>query len=168
MIMPLASQRDKDTQVAWGVADFVERFERDPEGMWLPETAVDLATLETLVRYGIKFTILSPYQAAKFRKIGEEDWQSAEGGKIDPKRPYLCRLPSGKEITLFFYDGPISQELGFGNLLENGENFANRLVGTFAENRDEAQMVHIATDGETYGTTGGTGIWRWPTAFIIL
>jgi alpha-amylase/alpha-mannosidase (GH57 family) len=151
MIMPLANRRDKETQVIWGISDFEHRFGRKPEGMWLPETAVDIETLEVLAESDIKFTILSPHQAKAVRKIGAEDWKNVEGGKVNPRRPYLCRLPSGKEIVLFFYDGPISQELGFGNLLDDGKNFANRLTDAFLKEEDEAQLVHIATDGETYG-----------------
>lgn len=150
LIMPLANANDKRTQVIWGIRDFEHRFGRKPEGMWLPETAVDLETLTTLAEYDIKFTILAPHQAARMRKIGEEKWQEVEGGTIDPRMPYRCHLPSGKSIALFFYDGPISQEIGFGTLLDNGEEFANRLVGTFTEN-EPPQLVHIATDGETYG-----------------
>jgi len=151
MIMPLANTRDKRTQVMWGIMDFESRFGRKPEGMWLPETAVDLATLDVLAEFEIRFTILSPYQAAKIKNINEDNWSDVSGGKVDPKRPYLCKLPSGKEITVFFYDGPISQEVGFGSLLENGENFAKRLLGTFSPEAENSQLVHIATDGETYG-----------------
>ncbi len=176
MIMPLANERDKRSQVYWGIEDFRSRFGREPEGLWLPETAVDLETLEVLADFGIRFTILSPYQAARIRQIdsGEDPpddradakdsaqaedkawesdvgWTNVTGGKVDPKRPYVCNLPSGRSIALFFYDGPISQEVGFGNLLANGEQFANRLMGGFAENGDDSQLVHIATDGETYG-----------------
>jgi alpha-amylase/alpha-mannosidase (GH57 family) len=73
-----------------------------------------------------------------------------EGAKVDPRMPYLCRLPSGNSIHLFFYDGPISRDIGFSDLLSNGENFAHRLLGAFTE-APQAQLVHIATDGETYG-----------------
>ncbi len=150
LIMPLANPNDKRTQVIWGIQDFEFRFRRKPEGMWLPETAVDLETLTVLAEYDIKFTILSPHQAKRVRKIGEENWLDVEGGKIDPGTPYRCHLPSGKSIALFFYDGAVAQEIGFGSLLDNGGEFANRLVGTFKEEED-AQLVHIATDGETYG-----------------
>lgn len=150
MIMPLANQRDKETQVRWGIEDFKRRFGRDPEGMWLPETAADTPTLETLAESGISFTILAPSQAKQYRPLGSDDWTDVSDGSIDPKRPYLCRLPSGREITLFFYDGPISQDLGFGDLLSDGKRFADRLTGPFQDN-DASQLVHIATDGETYG-----------------
>ena len=152
MIMPLANSRDKRTQVIWGIKDFQKRFGRDPEGMWFPETAIDAETLEILAEEGIKFTILAPSQAKSFRGIDQnQEWQGVEGGKIDPTTSYLCRLPSGKTIHLFFYDGPISQEVAFGGLLTSGEAFAKRLMGTFSDGRDRPQLVHIATDGETYG-----------------
>ncbi len=151
MIMPLANRRDKQTQVIWGIRDFVSRFGRNPEGMWLAETAVDLETLEVLVEQGIRFTILAPRQAAKVRKIATGKWKDVSGGRIDPTRAYLCRLPSGRIITLFFYDGPISQAVAFEGLLKQGEVFAERLVSGFSENRSWPQLLHIATDGESYG-----------------
>jgi alpha-amylase/alpha-mannosidase (GH57 family) len=150
IIMPLASPRDKEDQIVWGIRDFVHRFGRQPEGMWLPETAVDVATLEELAKQGIAFTILAPSQARRVRRLGETRWQSVEGAKIDPRMPYLCQLPSGASIHIFFYDGPISRDIGFSDLLSNGENFAHRLLGTFSD-APHAQLVHIATDGETYG-----------------
>ena len=153
MIMPLANSQDKRSQVVWGIKDFQKRFRRDPEGMWLPEAAVDTETLEILAEQGIKFTILAPQQAKNFRKLGSdhEEWTAAEGGKIDPSTCYLCRLPSGRAINLFFYDGPISGEVAFGGLLASGEAFASRLMGAFSDGRDWSQLVNIATDGETYG-----------------
>ncbi|MFH1778156.1 MAG: DUF3536 domain-containing protein [Candidatus Omnitrophota bacterium] len=151
MIMPLASIRDKRTQVFWGVEDFRHRFKRDPEGMWLAETAVDYVTLDILAEFNLKFTILAPRQAKRVRNISDKHWQDVSNAKIDPKMPYLCKLPSGKKIVVFFYDGIISQELAFGNLLANGEQFANRLSGALIKDSPEAQLVHVATDGETYG-----------------
>ncbi|MHB9156179.1 MAG: DUF3536 domain-containing protein, partial [Endomicrobiales bacterium] len=151
MIMPLANRRDKYTQVLWGIRDFQKRFSRSPEGMWLPETAVDLETLDIMAELGITFTLLSPRQAKSVRKISGTSWQDATGGRVDPRMPYRCALPSGRTISLFFYDGPIAQEIAFGNLLSNGEGFAERLLSAFAENGVPAQLVHTATDGETYG-----------------
>ena len=150
LIMPLANARDKRTQVHWGVADFRHRFGRAPEGMWLPETAVDLETLEALAEAGIAFTILAPHQAGQVRRLGEEAWQPVAGASIDPKMPYKCLLPSGRGIALFFYDGPISQEIAFSELLADGEKFARRLLGTRTEKK-QPQLIHVATDGETYG-----------------
>ncbi len=150
MIMPLANSRDKRTQVIWGIRDFEYRFGRKPEGMWLPETAVDLETLDIIAEQGIKFTILAPRQAQRVRKIGDKKWNDVTGEKINPKMPYLCRVPSGKTINLFFYDGPISRDVAFGDLLNSGVNFAKRLLSVFSD-RKEPQFVHIATDGESYG-----------------
>jgi len=151
MIMPLSNSRDKRTQIYWGIKDFTWRFQREPEGMWLAETAVDMETLDIMADEGIKFTILSPYQAKKVKPLNEKKWTDVSGGKIDPKVPYLCRLSSGRTISIFFYDGPVSQDVAFGGLLDSGENFANRLLGTFSKEQKNAQLVHIATDGETYG-----------------
>ncbi|MEX2594639.1 MAG: DUF3536 domain-containing protein [Anditalea sp.] len=150
MIMPLANANDQETQVIWGIEDFKSRFGRHPEGMWLGETAVNTATLEMLAKYDIKFTILSPYQAKRSRKIGDKKWKDATDAKVDPKKVYLCQLPSGKNINLFFYDGPASQGVAFEGLLDNGEKFANRLKELFTE-EEEVELANIATDGESYG-----------------
>jgi alpha-amylase/alpha-mannosidase (GH57 family) len=150
IILPLASARDQRTQVRWGVRDFELRFGRKPEAMWLPETAVDVDSLEALAEEGIAFTILEPHQAARWRELGETEWQSANG-HLDPTRPYLCRLPSGRSISIFFYDGPISRAVAFEQLLARGENLAHRLLGAFNDVRTHVQLVNIATDGETYG-----------------
>jgi alpha-amylase/alpha-mannosidase (GH57 family) len=152
MIMPLANARDKYTQAFWGVRDFERRFGRPPEGMWLPETAVDVPTLEVLAGLGIKFTILAPSQASRVRKVGGRNWRDVNGGGIDPTMVYCLRLPSGKIINLFFYDGPISRAVAFEGVLDNGRQFAERLLGAFSEDtRPWPELVHIATDGETYG-----------------
>jgi len=152
MILPLANTRDKRTQVAWGVRDFERRFGRRPEGMWLPETAVDLESLDLMAMEGIRYAILEPRQAHRVRKRGSRDWQDVIGGRIDPKVPYKVRLPSGRTIAVFFYDGPVSRAVAFEGLLNNGEIFANRLLGAFDDSRTgRYQLVHIATDGESYG-----------------
>src|SRR5215469_8215834 len=151
VIMPLANSRDKLTQVIWGIADFEHRFGRKPEAMWLPEMAVDLETLEILAQRGIKFTVLAPRQAKRVRKIGGRNWRDVAREQIDPTMVYRLRLPSRRIINLFFYDGPISRSVAFERLLDNGEQFAQRLVGAFNEDRSWPQLVHIATDGETYG-----------------
>jgi alpha-amylase/alpha-mannosidase (GH57 family) len=151
-ILPLSNGRDKYTQLLWGVRDFQFRFGRDSEGMWLPETAVDLETLEILVHLGIRYTILSPYQAKRIRRLKGRSWRDVSGGRIDPSTPYEVRLPSGRKIAVFFYDGPISQAIAFENLLRSGEDLASRLISAFSdEGRSWPQLIHIATDGETYG-----------------
>ncbi len=151
IIMPLANDRDKQTQVRWGSRDFESRFGRKPEGMWLSETAVDIASLETLAREGIKFTVLAQHQAARVRRLGGRSWKDVSGARIDPSRAYLAKLPSGNKIVLFFYDGPISQAVAFEKLLDSGSVFANRLKNGFSDKRTWPQLMHIATDGETYG-----------------
>ncbi len=150
MIMPLANERDKRTQVLWGIRDFESRFKRKPEGMWLPETAVDVASLEVLAEQGIRFTILAPYQAKRIRKTGEEEWQNIENGVFDIQRPYQCSLPSGKKIILFFYDGPVSHDIAFGGLLSSGLDFAKRLIALYPQDEQD-RFVCCAADGETFG-----------------
>jgi len=151
MIFPLANRRDKVTQVKWGIADFESRFGRKPEGMWLPETAVDTETLEVLAEHGIQFTILAPRQAKRVRSKRSGRYHDVSGSRIDPAHPYLAKLPSKKRLNLFFYDGPISQAVAFEGLLSDGKRFADRLMSGFSATREFAQLVHIATDGESYG-----------------
>jgi alpha-amylase/alpha-mannosidase (GH57 family) len=148
-ILPLADRRDKRTQVAWGVRDFERRFGRRPEGMWLPETAVDVDTLEALAEAGLAFTILEPGQAARTRMRGGR-WR-ATGGALDPTMPYEVGLPSGARIAVFFYDGPLSRAIAFERLLASGAELVRRLVSRFDDRREHTQLVHVATDGETYG-----------------
>jgi alpha-amylase/alpha-mannosidase (GH57 family) len=151
MILPLANRRDRYTQLTWGIRDFEHRFGRKPEGMWLPETAVDLDSLDLMVQLGIRFTILAPHQARRVRQKGKRSWRDVSGGRIDPTRAYTLSLPSGRGMDLFFYDGPISRAVAFEGVLSQGESFANRLLSGFSDARDWAQLMHIATDGESYG-----------------
>ena len=153
IIMPLANENDKITQVKWGIKDFEYRFGRKPEGMWLAETAVDDDTLRVLEENGIKFTVLSPYQALKIRKEDDKDWTDVSWGNIDPARSYRYYIKSapGKFIDLFFYDGAISRSVAFDELLKDGNKFAKRLRDGVSDCRDYPQLIHIATDGESYG-----------------
>ncbi len=154
MILPLASPRDRRTQVRWGIRDFERRFGRAPEGMWLPETAVDVASLEVLAEHEIRFTVLAPSQARRVRRIGAtgaKAWHDVDGGRIDPTLAYEAVLPSGRRIALFFYDGPVARAVAFEGLLASGESFASRLQGAFSKERTWPQLAHIATDGESYG-----------------
>ena len=150
LIMPLANRKDKETQIIWGVKDFEYRFKRKPEGIWLSETAVDTETLELLVDHGIRFTILAPRQAKAFRRLGQSDWINLPYENIDSRRPYLYQLPSGRTIYLYFYHGEIAQNVAFKGLLNNGKYFAQQFLDAFDRN-DNQQLVHIATDGESYG-----------------
>jgi alpha-amylase/alpha-mannosidase (GH57 family) len=152
MIMPLANKRDKLTQIKWGIKDFETRFKRKPEGMWLAETAVDLESLDMMASEGIKFTILAPHQAKRIKQDGQEMlWRDVSMAQVDPRVPYFCNLPSGRKMSIFFYDGPVSLGVAFEGLLNSGEQFAKRLIGAFGVTNPSAQIVNIATDGETYG-----------------
>ena len=153
IIMPLANEQDKRTQILWGIRDFEYRFGRKPEGMWLAETAVDDDTLRILEENGIKFTVLSPYQADKFRKKSDKEWTDVSWGNIDPARSYRYYIKSapGKFIDLFFYDGAISRSVAFDELLTDGNKFTKRLKEGISDCRDYPQLVNIATDGESYG-----------------
>lgn len=151
LIMPLANSQDKRTEILWGIKDFVYRFGRMPEGMWLSETAVDTETLEILAMQDIRFTILAPHQAKKIRKFGQETWTEVTKDTLGIGMPYLCILPSGRTINIFFYNGQIANEIAFGDLLENGEKFAKKMMDAFPKERDVPTLFSIATDGETYG-----------------
>lgn len=140
-ILPLATTRDKRTQILWGMMDFAQRFGRPAEGMWLAETAVDLETLDILAECGVRYTVLAP-------------WQSAE--PIDPTDPYLVRLPSGRSITIFFYNGPLSGGVSFNeDMSRNADDFAASVLPHHLNQdklaRGEDQLIVIASDGELYG-----------------
>ncbi|AXC11001.1 Alpha-amylase/alpha-mannosidase [Acidisarcina polymorpha] len=178
IIMPLANTRDRITQIRWGIADFESRFGRKPEGMWLAETAVDSESLELLAQHGIRFTVLAPSQCARVRPLAErparkvkpdaatddgtkplvvEPWQETPNGSVDTTRAYTVRLKSGRSIAIFFYDGQRSRAIAFDGLLNSGDEFANRLMGGFRaepaqpDGAHRGQLVHVATDGESYG-----------------
>lgn len=164
-ILPLASRRDKVTEVRWGVEDFRRRFRRDPEGMWLPETAVDDETLDVLAQEDIAFTVVAPHQVDRLPRQG---------------MPGLYRTRGGRTIALFVYDGPLSHDVAFGPLLRDGDAWARRMArerpdpgaheqwasetggSTSAQNPGgqgraslrahlPRRLICIATDGETYG-----------------
>jgi alpha-amylase/alpha-mannosidase (GH57 family) len=156
VILPLANRRDRITQIRWGIADYQHHYGIQPEGMWLAETAADRESLELLAQNGIKFTVLAPHQCKRFRPLkegAEKDsvsWTETPGASVDTTRPYLVRLNSGASIAVFFYDGPASRAIAFEGLLNSGESLAARLKSGFKENA-LPQLVHVATDGESYG-----------------
>jgi hypothetical protein len=147
-ILPLASRREKETEVRWGIADFRNRFGREPTGMWLPETALDDETLDVLAREGIAFTIVAPHQVK----------DPPPGGL-----PGVYRTRNGRSIALFVYDGPLSHGVAFGSLLQDaggwaraiGERAVQPVAGSAGIGGGSAAsspaLVSIATDGETYG-----------------
>ena len=156
IIMPLANTRDRVTQIRWGIADYRRHYGAPPEGMWLAETAADSESLELMARHGVKFTLLSPSQCARVRPLrdGEpqEDaaWTDTPGSSVETTHPYRVRFQSGLSIAVFFYNGAASRAIAFEGLLDSGENFAARLKAGFSDN-PQAQLVHVATDGESYG-----------------
>ena len=157
LIMPLASERDKITQVKWGLADFHQRFGRKAEGMWLAETAVDSKTLEVLAKEGVSFTILSPYQAHLIRPLNagadNQAWQDVSSGNVDCTRPYRCYPTDDKNlyIDLFFYNGPLSKAIAYEKILASGEVFLKKIIDAYPVERDNPALVSMATDGESYG-----------------
>jgi alpha-amylase/alpha-mannosidase (GH57 family) len=158
IIMPLANERDKETEVLWGIADFEKRFHRTPDAMWLPETAVNYPTLQVLAKHGVQYLILSPFQALRTRPFGGKKWTDVSQGRIDSTQPYRCFVkdPSGKKLTdqfidIFFYDGVISHGVSFGDLLRDGSVFCDQFLKAYQSSEKRPQLIHIATDGETYG-----------------
>jgi len=146
-ILPLASRREKETEVRWGIADFKNRFGRNPAGMWLPETAVDRETLEVLAQEGIAFTILAPHQVEDLPPGG---------------LPGRYRTAGGKDLAIFFYDGALSHGIAFGSLLDDARSWARAMTqdrvpeepdldSGEGEALGEQRLVSVATDGETYG-----------------
>lgn len=131
-ILPLASTFERRVQVVWGIAAFVATYGRKPRGMWLPECAVDLATLDALAAQDVEFTVLPPRAAADDKPLD---------------RPYWVALPSGRRMCVFFYNGPLSQAVAFEKLLDNGDRLAERI----AETARDGGLLSIATDGESFG-----------------
>jgi alpha-amylase/alpha-mannosidase (GH57 family) len=151
IIMPLASDRDRITQIRWGIADYQSHYGSAPEGMWLAETAADTGTLELLAEHGIKFTLLAPHQCKRFRPLKEAAaWTETPGASVDTTRPYLVRFKSGASIAVFFYNGPTSRAIAFEGLLNSGDNLCAQLKANFKDST-QPQLVHVATDGESYG-----------------
>ena len=156
MILPLASHRDRITQIRWGIADYESNYGISPEGMWLAETAVDSESLELMAQHGIKFTLLAPHQCKRIRPFkhdGANDdtaWTDTPHASVDTTRPYMVRFASGVSIAVFFYNGPVSRAIAFEGLLNSGENFASSLKSGFKDGL-APQLVHVATDGESYG-----------------
>jgi alpha-amylase/alpha-mannosidase (GH57 family) len=141
-ILPLATLEDKVTQVEWGIADFEYRYGRKPTGMWLPETAVDMETLNILAEHGIEYTILAPWQAEHYQ--------------LDVTQPYRVALSAGKSISVFFYHQGLSSGVSFNpSLTSNADDFVrNVLLPAYLydkEQRGEPQLLLIASDGELYG-----------------
>lgn len=151
IIMPLATRKDKEIQVTWGIQDFEMHYGRKPEGMWLSETAVDIETLEVLAENHIKFTILSPYQAREIREEYEGYYHPINKDTLNTNKPYRVDLPSGKSIVVFFYSADVAHQLSFGDLLNSGDAFYNKIRQQFNFNSSDTEIFNVALDGETFG-----------------
>lgn len=148
IILPLAHPEDRYVNIYWGITDFRLRFGRSPEGMWLPECAVDTATLEDLVDQGISFVLLSPRQAKRTRRR-DGYWQEVDLSRIDTFRPYKVKLPSGRELSVFFMHHALSMGVSFGDLLRDGEKFLWAIKETIPQGGHP--LVTVVSDGETFG-----------------
>ena len=151
-ILPLESRRDKETLVRWGLAEFRHRFGRASKGMWLPETAVDIETLEVLAGEGVEFTILDPKQGEAVRDRGSDAWVKLDAEHVDPKMPYLWASPANpaKQLAIFFYHHRLSAGVVTGETTASAEHFADAARARLMPG-DAAQLVHVASDGEFYG-----------------
>ncbi len=152
-ILPLCNDRDLRTQIRWGVADFRHRFGREPEALWLPETACNDEVMGALIDASMRYVILSPHQAERVRPLDTSsngaEWKSVADGSIDPRKAYkyFHRDGSGRSIAVFFYDDGIARGIAFEHLLWSSEALLERLV----RGAGDGAMVNVATDGESYG-----------------
>jgi alpha-amylase/alpha-mannosidase (GH57 family) len=148
-ILPLCNNRDRETQIHWGLADFRARFRREPEAMWLPETACNDEVMGALIDAGLRFVILAPHQALRVREIGDNGWREVNEHTIDTSVAYRYshRDGSRRSLAVFFYDGPTSRAIAFEKLLRSSSD----LVDKFEQAAQDREMLNIATDGETYG-----------------
>ncbi len=159
VIMPLANFRDKRTQIVWGLRDFEWRFGRKSESIWLAETAINLQTVRMLIEFGIRYVVLSPYQALRTRPLDRSrGWTDASGGKVDPRQPYRCFLKDARRrrvedrfLDVFFYDGPLAADVSFAHLLRSAPAYAERIQQAGADLNGGPGLVSVATDGEVYG-----------------
>jgi len=153
LIMPLANERDKYTQVRWAVKDFRYHFGRDAESIWLPETACNMATVEVLINEGIRYIILDVSQAEKVRPLNDENWIDVSNSTIDPKISYRCfsETNSQKYIEIFFYDGPISKAVAFDNVLVSSNELLHKIYLAIPPGTDAHGLISVAADGETFG-----------------
>jgi alpha-amylase/alpha-mannosidase (GH57 family) len=147
-ILPLCNDRDLRTQIRWGIEEFRFRYHREPDSLWMPETACDERTLAALIDAGMKYALLAPQQAAAV-KIGGA-WHDVSDGSIDPRKPYRYVHPdgSGREIALFFYDGSISRAVAFEGALSSSRALLDRFE---LATGGSGSLVHAVTDGESYG-----------------
>jgi alpha-amylase/alpha-mannosidase (GH57 family) len=148
-ILPLCNKRDRLTQIRWGVADFKKRFGRNPESLWLSETAANDAVVDDLIDEGLRYVILSPFQAERV-KSPNGVWQSVGDGSVESGRAYRCLHSdqSGRSIAIFFYDPRIAKAIAFEGALFSSEKLMNLFHSVSG---GENRLIHTATDGESYG-----------------
>jgi alpha-amylase/alpha-mannosidase (GH57 family) len=148
-ILPLCNERDRETQVIWGIEDFRFRFGREPESLWLSETACNDETLSLLIEHGLKYVILAPEQAERVRVGSDSEWFSVPPGSINTTRAYkyLHKDGSGRSIGVFFYHGAVARAIAFERALSSSKG----LVERFVQVGQSGHLVNVATDGETYG-----------------
>ncbi len=149
-ILPLCNERDRLTQIRWGVSDFKHRFGRAPESLWLSETAVNDSVMGSLIDEGLKYVILSPHQALRVRPLTGGDWRDVSNGDVDPGVAYLYKHKdgSGRSMAVFYYDPEIAKAIAFEGALRTSETLME-LVARFPGGN--GRLVHTATDGESYG-----------------
>jgi alpha-amylase/alpha-mannosidase (GH57 family) len=158
VILPLATPRDRETEVVWGLKDFQHRFGRNAAAMWLPETAVDYPTLAVLREHGLKYVVLSPHQARRVKPLEGGPWEAVQAHTLDTTQAYRCFLPDASGVPdphrymdVFFYNGSVASDLSFGDLLKDSQQLATRLVEDFRADQRRPQLLTVATDGENYG-----------------
>ena len=158
VILPLATPRDRETEVVWGLKDFEHRFGRQAEAMWLPETAMDYPTLAALRKHGLKYVILSPHQARRVKPLEGGAWEAVQAHTLDTTQAYRAFLPDASGVPdphqyldVFFYNGSVASDLSFGDLLKDSQRLATRLVEDYRADRPRPQLLSVATDGENYG-----------------
>ena len=158
IIMPLASRHDQITQLRWAKESFRTTYNREPEGIWLAETAINMETAQCLIDEHFSFVILAPQQADAFRSLdGSADWTSTADHPVDTRRPYrlFARNPAGKKcgghLDIFFFDEGLSKEVSFNDLLQDAHTLGNRINECYSPGMKTDEVVVIATDGETFG-----------------
>ena len=149
-ILPLAKNKDKHTQILWGIEDFKTHFKREPEAIWLAETAVNQDTIDVLVEFNLKYIILSPFQACKVRPLGKKKWTDVSTGNIDITMPYKQYSRDGRSINIFFYNHTISSAIGFEHLLTNSYLLVEKFQ-QFIWDANRPILISTCTDGESYG-----------------
>jgi len=157
-ILPLSNERDRRTEIRWGLAEFRHRFGREPESLWLPETACNDATLGALIDEKLKYVILSPFQAERVRPVGSEVWLSVIDGQLDTGLPYRYthRDGSGRSLAVFFYDGQLAKAIAFDGALASSHLLLDRFERSARSISSSGggasgRIIHVATDGESYG-----------------